>query len=557
MPSPLTLLSTSLAAFLLSFTFTVFQNHNPHLIDDIYNSSYSIIGSSSESNSKSNSNSNNNNNNNKNIKTFTLHPNGDGTGPGITLKLSDFSHVDQVISKHCCQLMNKAYPTTELDPSIRCAPNSGARLITNGGLRVMTLPDDIEYNNQRIYCVPQGLHFVWPSVGVGHVVKPKNVRNPIPAHPIRLRQLSLKPLVFAVENFVSPDEVEELLRSNRHRLEPSEVGFAGWRDATRTSWTSWDHTSDASKAIHRRTFQILAMDIDLDMADPVQILRYTPNGYEGQGEWYKPHVDWFASDGYDGSIPNVNNGTNRFATMFLYLSNVEEGGHTVFPLSTSHEGYNGERLVSEGTENIAGYINTEEARWCCNTSSTALRSEPRSGNAVLFYSQTPTGELDKFSLHGGCPPIKGEKWSGNVWVWNRPKADKAKAKDGPPNKNNEQTTSEKKKRSNKKKKQGDDNDNNQTDDDKMMVDVQNIGSQSVDVYWHKSSPNVDENENFHETYQSQPSTYSHMFKVKAGDVISMNTFMNHFFVVVKNKSVISTFKVTEDGEVIKIGGGGE
>lgn len=50
-------------------------------------------------------------------------------------------------------------------------------------------------------------------------------------------------------------------------------------------------------------------------------------------------------------------------------------------------------------------------------------------------SQMPDGTLDPYSLHGGCPVLKGTKWSANVWLWNRPKPKKSAAKDKPKDKN--------------------------------------------------------------------------------------------------------------------------
>ena len=42
--------------------------------------------------------------------------------------------------------------------------------------------------------------------------------------------------------------------------------------------------------------------------------------------------------------------------------------------------------------------------------------KPKKGNAALFYSMPERshmqGTLDQLSLHGGCDPLKGEKWAG-------------------------------------------------------------------------------------------------------------------------------------------------
>jgi len=52
---------------------------------------------------------------------------------------------------------------------------------------------------------------------------------------------------------------------------------------------------------------------------------------------------------------------------------------------------------------------------------TMFSVKPRKGDAILFYSQHPNGEVDKMSIHGGCPVISGTKWAANLWVWNGPR----------------------------------------------------------------------------------------------------------------------------------------
>ena len=44
-----------------------------------------------------------------------------------------------------------------------------------------------------------------------------------------------------------------------------------------------------------------------------------------------------------------------------------------------------------------------------------LAVKPRKGDAVLFFGLTTQGTLDRGSLHGSCPVIKGTKYSCTKW----------------------------------------------------------------------------------------------------------------------------------------------
>ena len=105
---------------------------------------------------------------------------------------------------------------------------------------------------------------------------------------------------------------------------------------------------------------------------------------------YTPHYDFF----HDDLNSQKESGGQRIATVLMYLSTPEEGGETVFP--------------SAGVK-VAG------AGWSdCARAGFAVKA--RRGDALLFYSLLPDGTKDQASLHGGCPVLKGTKWSATKWI---------------------------------------------------------------------------------------------------------------------------------------------
>lgn len=116
----------------------------------------------------------------------------------------------------------------------------------------------------------------------------------------------------------------------------------------------------------------------------LQVLRYQ------HGQKYDSHWDYFFHK------EGTENGGNRFATVLMYLTDVEEGGETVFPKIPAPHGINAD--FSE-----------------CAKHSLAVK--PRKGTALLFHSmRRGTGELEERSMHGACPVIKGEKFSMTKWI---------------------------------------------------------------------------------------------------------------------------------------------
>ena len=211
--------------------------------------------------------------------------------------------------------------------------------------------------------------------------------------------LSLVPLVVSISNFIADDECDWIQEAAISSIQYSGVVLMdkdkGKKSSEwRTSQSTFLHATAQTEVlldIERRTASLSR--IPRSYQEDTKVLRY------GMDEKYDAHHDFFNPELYQGSpstLDLIQNGrVNRHCTVFWYLSDVEEGGETVFPRA-------------------GGAPQPHDFKDCTK----GLLVKPEKGKVIIFYDLYPSGEMDEFSLHGGCPVKEGVKWAANKWVWN-------------------------------------------------------------------------------------------------------------------------------------------
>lgn len=186
---------------------------------------------------------------------------------------------------------------------------------------------------------------------------------------VRIISIIKSPFICYLEDVLTTRQCDELIKMSFSKVEQSKVynekGEADLWDFRTSSSTHFDRSqSEFIKQIDDRLCEL----INYNPADTevMQIIRYQ-NGQE-----YKPHKDYFKDNVLkDGK-------KNRFATLIVYLTDVEEGGTTSFP--------------------------KVGATFC-----------PKKGSALYFEYSNSKGDLDDRTLHSGDPVINGEKWILSKW----------------------------------------------------------------------------------------------------------------------------------------------
>jgi len=194
--------------------------------------------------------------------------------------------------------------------------------------------------------------------------------------------------IFYIHSLLSEEEADYIMKKALARLERSgvvetETGASKIDNIRTSDGMFFERAEDpVVEAVERRIANWTHMPVHY--GEGLQVLRYQKT------QKYEAHWDYFFDK------VNAVNGGNRYATVLTFLSTVEEGGETVFPKIPSPIGLNGPDF-----SDCAKHV---------------LAAKPKKGDAVLFHSMKPNGDLEELSLHAACPVIKGIKWSMPKWI---------------------------------------------------------------------------------------------------------------------------------------------
>lgn len=193
---------------------------------------------------------------------------------------------------------------------------------------------------------------------------------------VRFGMVLANPNLVLVEDLLSPQECEQLIRMAQGKLRRSEVvdptsGRLEISGVRRSEGAHFQYGENA--VVSRIEARVQALTgIPIRHGEPLQLLHY-PVGGE-----YEPHHDYF-DPAFPGTAALLKQGGQRVATIVMYLHEPDEGGGTYFP-------------------------------------ELELSVRPRRGSAVYFEYCNRQGQLDARCLHAGMPVVRGHKWIATKWL---------------------------------------------------------------------------------------------------------------------------------------------
>nr|XP_032515157.1 prolyl 4-hydroxylase subunit alpha-1 [Danaus plexippus plexippus] len=191
--------------------------------------------------------------------------------------------------------------------------------------------------------------------------------------PVRMEYLYRNPDIIVFNDVLSDYEIDYIKRIAQPRFRRATVHDPATGELVpahyRISKSAWlkDEESAVVARVSRRVADITGLS--MTTAEELQVVNY------GIGGHYDPHFDFARKE--ENAFEKFNG--NRIATVLFYMSDVAQGGATVF---------------------------TE----------LGLSVFPRRGSAVFWLNLHPSGEGDLATRHAACPVLRGSKWVCNKWI---------------------------------------------------------------------------------------------------------------------------------------------
>ncbi|XP_053891663.1 transmembrane prolyl 4-hydroxylase [Malaclemys terrapin pileata] len=189
-------------------------------------------------------------------------------------------------------------------------------------------------------------------------------------------------------------------------------------DLVRNSQHTWLYQGEGAhqvmRSIRQRVMRLTRLPPEIvEHSEPLQVVRYDQGGH------YHAHMDSgpvFPETACSHTKLITNESAPfetscRYVTVLFYLNNVTGGGETIFPIADNR--------TYEEMSLIQNDVDLRDTRKNCDKGN--LRVKPQQGTAVFWYNYLSDGEgwvgdLDEYSLHGGCLVTRGTKWIANNWI---------------------------------------------------------------------------------------------------------------------------------------------
>jgi len=185
----------------------------------------------------------------------------------------------------------------------------------------------------------------------------------------KLDVIHKKPLIFTIDNFLSPEECKLIIDYCKDKMERAQVGTG---TSAKVSPIRTGSSYFLKYIEDEDIFQVfkkvsLLLNKPGRNFDPFfQVVHYGP------GEEYRSHVDPSPERNSKEGIKH------RKMTCLFYLNDVVDGGETEFPKLN-------------------------------------LRIKPKLGRMIYFENYTKDGKINYDSTHRSVPVSVGEKWAFNLW----------------------------------------------------------------------------------------------------------------------------------------------